>query len=168
RRPSRPIATGAGPGAPGGMSGGPPPAPPAAPPPAGPLLTGPVTLEGLKGIWPDLVARARERSILLATVVESLMPTAVDGSRVALSVAPDAGHMLEGARRQQAGLQDLLGSAVGGRLEISIGESGGSARAERPKRLSEKDLRDEKLREIRARDGALDAAADALDLEIVD
>ena len=169
RRPSRPMAAGAGPGAPGGMSGGPPPAPAAAPPPAGPLLAGPVTLEGLKGIWPDLVARARERSILLATVVESLVPTAVDGSRVALSVAPDAGHMLEGARRQQAGLQDLLASAVGGRLEISIGDGGaGSARADRPKRLSEKDLRDEKLREIRARDGALDAAADALDLEIVD
>lgn len=126
-------------------------------------------MAGLKGVWPDLVARARERSILLATVVEGLVPAALEGNRVSLSVAPEASHMLEGARRQLAGLQDLLGTVTGGRLEIAIGEPGGGAvRQERPKRLSEKDLRDEKLREIRARDGALDAAADALDLEIVD
>jgi hypothetical protein len=34
--------------------------------------------------------------------------------------------------------------------------------------LSDKDLKDEKLRELRGLDPALDAAADALDLEIVE
>ena len=41
-------------------------------------------------------------------------------------------------------------------------------RSDRPKRLSEKDLKAERLKEIRGKDQALDAAADALDLEIVD
>ena len=38
----------------------------------------------------------------------------------------------------------------------------------KPRRISESSLKAERLREFRAKDPALDTAADALDLEIVD
>ncbi|MGE0442616.1 MAG: DNA polymerase III subunit gamma/tau [Gemmatimonadales bacterium] len=144
------------------------PAPEAAP--AGPLLTGALELDGLVRVWPDVVARARSRSPLLGTVVESLTPVAATDDSVTLSVGgEDVAHMLEGAQRQQRAIAELLAGATGKRLAVHFGEEPrGDARRERPKRLSEKDLKEEKLRELRTRDTALDAAADALDLEIVD
>ncbi|MEZ4457465.1 MAG: DNA polymerase III subunit gamma/tau [Gemmatimonadales bacterium] len=140
------------------------------PAPAGPLLTGELELEGLRRVWPDVVARARSRSPLLGTVVESLTPVAATDDSVTLSVGgEDVAHMLEGAQRQQRAIAELLAGATGKRLAVHFGEEPrGEVRRERPKRLSEKDLKEEKLRELRTRDAALDAAADALDLEIVD
>ena len=50
-----------------------------------------------------------------------------------------------------------------------MGDPGAApSKSDKPKRLSEMDLKAEKLREFRAKDATLDAAAEALDLEIVD
>ena len=107
---------------------------------------------------------------MLATVIESLSPVGVNQNRVALAVeGNDVAHMLEGAQRQQRAIEELLSAAAGRPVVVTFGSGidQGELR-EKPKRLSEKDLKDEKLRDFRARDAALDAAADALDLEIVD
>jgi hypothetical protein len=77
--------------------------------------------------------------------------------------------MAGGARRHQKTIQDVITEAVGRAVRVELGEAAPQGAAnERPKRLSAKDLREERLKELRGIDPALDAAADALDLEIVD
>ena len=131
---------------------------------------GPMKLESLADSWPEIVARARERSPLFGAVVEHLRVGSVEGTRVTLAATPDGEHILEGARRQQGLLEDLLSTAVGTRVTVLVaaGPVVAPVRSDRPKRLSEKDLKAERLKELRGKDRALDAAADALDLEIVD
>jgi len=88
-----------------------------------------------------------------------------------LSVTPDedAKHMAEGAKRQLGAIEDVISAAAGQRLAIVVVDPGAApVKQDKPKRLSEKDLKAEKLKEFRARDATLDAAAEALDLEIVD
>jgi hypothetical protein len=94
----------------------------------------------------------------------------VEGSLVAVGVVgADAAHMAEGARRQQKAIEEVLSEAVGRPIRLALRESSsGEVRDDRPKRLSDKDLKADKLREIRGLDPALDAAAEALDLEIVE
>lgn len=131
--------------------------------------SGPLTTEGLIAAWPTLVRLGRERGPLLGTVLEGLSPVAVEGRTVTLSVGPDTRHMVEGARRQQAAIAELLAEPGAGSPTVRIVDVGQSSAADdRPKRLSNSDLRSEKLKEIRAKDRALDAAAEALDLEIVE
>ena len=127
-------------------------------------------LESLADSWPEIVARARERSPLFGAVVEHLRVGSVEGTRVTLAATPDGEHILEGARRQQGLLEDLLSTAVGTRVTVLVaaGPVVAPVRSDRPKRLSEKDLKAERLKELRGKDRALDAAADALDLELVD
>ena len=146
--------------------------PPEIPAPAGPLpgpLTGPLTLAMVAGAWPGIVARARDKSPLLATVIEHLKPVGLTGNRLAVIPDDDAMHMAEGAQRQLGAVEDAISTALGRRLEVSVGDPGAApSKSDKPKRLSEKDLKAEKLREFRAKDATLDAAAEALDLEIVD
>jgi DNA polymerase-3 subunit gamma/tau len=135
----------------------------------GPLVAGPVTVDGLVAVWPEVVNRGKAQSQLFGAVLAALTPKAVDGRTVVLEIGSDAGPMLEGARSRQAAIQELVAGAVGQPIEMRLVESGAKPVAvERPKRLSENDLRGQRLREIRAKDPSLDAAADALDLEIVE
>jgi hypothetical protein len=72
--------------------------------------------------------------------------------------------------RQKERLAGLLGRIVGTAVDLRLegGEAPAPAAKARPQRLSDQTLRADRLKGLRARDPALDAAADALDLEIVD
>lgn len=142
----------------GGRLADPPPAP-----------TGELSLEGLRAAWPEVAARARQRSPLLGTVFDGVTPAGLVEEWVVLAVLPGSAHLVEGARRQQAAMEEVLGEVRGrpSRIRWAVEESKVPG-AERPKRLSEKDLKDERLRQIRGLDPALDAVAEALDLEIVE
>jgi DNA polymerase-3 subunit gamma/tau len=138
-------------------------------PTASPIIRGSLTLDSLVTSWDAIVAGAKERSPLLGTVLEQLRPVAVEGKVVRLSVGAGAGHMLEGARRQQSAIAELLVPAGGEGIVVQVIDSpAGVGQVERPKRLSETELRSIRLRELRAKDPALDAAAEALDLEIAE
>ena len=81
----------------------------------------------------------------------------------------DAGHGPD-PRAAEERLAGLLGRIVGTPVDLRLagGDSQASGAKARPKRLSDQALRADRLKGLRARDPALDAAADALDLEIVD
>ncbi len=137
--------------------------------PARPIGARALTLESIAGAWLDVVAQAKDTSPLLATVMEHLRPVGLSGNQ--LSVAPDesAIHMAEGAKRQLGALEELVSSVLGHSVVISVLDPGAATpRVEKSKRLSNKDLKADKLREFRAKDAVLDVAVDALDLEIVD
>jgi len=150
---------------------------PVARPAPGPVLSGPLTPAGLIGVWPEVVVAARQRGSLAAMVAEHLTPGEIAGDSLTLILAEDQVHLLEGAERQRPQLEAALTEVLGRPVQLkAIVAAGAPAAAPAPdpapaqprKRLSEKDLRGARLRELRAKDSALDAAADALDLEIVD
>jgi hypothetical protein len=54
------------------------------------------------------------------------------------------------------------------RLRVTTAEVAAATAGVKARRMSESSLKAERLREFRSKDPALDTAADALDLEIVD
>jgi len=63
-------------------------------------------------------------------------------------------------------LSQVLGQPV--RLRVVAGTAAGPVAPAPPKRISDASIRADRLKSLRARDPALDLAADALDLEIVE
>ena len=151
-----------------------PPAAPSAPamgapaPPAAPGVDRvSFTLEALTSAWPDIVTAARAQSPLLGTALAATVPADVAPPRLTLRLTDqDAGLALT-LERQRERLAALLVRIVGAPVELKVAE-GDAVPAQPPKRLSAEALRADRLKGLRVRDPALDAAAEALDLEIVE
>jgi hypothetical protein len=75
-------------------------------------------------------------------------------------------RLLQEAAKVEEVLSRSLGQPV--RLRVTAGQTPAGAAPTKPRRMSESSLKAERLREFRSKDPALDTAADALDLEIVD
>lgn len=145
-----------------------------APAPAAPATRQPLkaefTLDGLLRAWPDLVIAAREQSRFLGEALAAAQPRAVAPPSLTL-VVPDGNPMhLEALDRQRDAVERLLSQAVGGPVTLSVAEPGGVSGAPpaRTRRLSEAESRAERLRLLRSRDPALEAAAETLDLEVLE
>ena len=128
------------------------------------------TLEGLLRARPDLVTAARSQSRFLGEALAAARPTQVE----APAVQP-------GGARRQPDPSGGAGTAAGcGRAapEPGLGQdrprhagrgaSRGGGSSARARRLSDAEARAERLKALKARDPALEAAADSLDLEVLD
>ena len=123
--------------------------------------------DALAAAWGDIVAAARAESPLLGTALAATEVADVAPPRVALRLTDrDAGLALT-LERQRDRLAALLARIVGTPVELVVAE-GDAATAQPPKRLSAEGMRADRLKGLRVRDPALDAAAEALDLEIVE
>jgi DNA polymerase-3 subunit gamma/tau len=129
----------------------------------------PFTLDGLLAAWSDLVTRARDQSRFLGEALAAAQPRAADPPSLTLAV-PDGNPIhIEALGRQRDALERLLGEAVGGVVKLVLAEGPeGAPAAPRARRLTEAEARAERLRVLRARDPALEAAADSLDLEVLE
>ena len=127
------------------------------------------TLESITARWPDLVAAVRERSVLIGEALAATTPAGFEAGELRLSAAPDRALIVEGVTRQRALVEEVLAEVLGVpvRIAMAVGPAA-TPQATRHKRLTDNDLRAEKLARIRKLDPSLDIAADALDLEIVD
>jgi hypothetical protein len=128
------------------------------------------TLEGLLRAWPDLVVAAREQSRFLGEALAAAQPTAVDAPTLSV-IVPDGNPMhLEALGRQREAVERLLAQAVGAPVTLSVVEAKGGAGAPPPRtrRLSEAESRAERLKVLKGRDPALEAAAETLDLEVLE
>ncbi len=144
------------------------PAPPAASAaPAGTPIA--FTLDGLQAGWSAVVGAVRERSRFLGEALAMTRPTAVEPPlvRVALGEPNPFQHerLEEQAQAVEQVMRQLLGAPV--RLRVDAPADAG-ARESPARRLTETGMRTARLKGLRDRDPALDAAADELDLEIVD
>jgi hypothetical protein len=111
----------------------------------------------------------RERSALTAEALAATTPALFEDGELQLSAAPDRALIVEGVTRQRGLVEEVLSAALGVPVRIAMAGTPPAAPASsRPKRLTNNDLRAEKLARLRKLDPALDIAADALDLEIVD
>jgi hypothetical protein len=141
-------------------------------PPATPWATIPFTLDAFIASWDDLVAEARGQSRFLGEAMSVARPVEVAPPRVILAV-PDGNPMhAEALERQRGALESLLERRVGSRVQLRLAApapDAASVRApERPRRLSDADVRTERLRAMSAKDPALETAAGELDLEVLD
>jgi DNA polymerase-3 subunit gamma/tau len=147
----------------------------APPSPAAAVTTAPVprgelSFATLTAAWPDIVEAARARSNLLGQALEATPPGSVTNGEIRLAASADHAVLVEGIQRQISLVEELVQAHFGVRARITVAAGGpaGTEPQERPKRMTDQALRTEKLERLRRLDPALDAAANELDLEIVD
>jgi hypothetical protein len=123
----------------------------------------------LTGRWDDLVARLRQAGkTLIATALEHAVPTVVT-ARGDITVSLDEPNDFY-AKAIQSGAGDIVGilrewfSPVE-RVQL---EGGAKAPTGPQKRLTDEDVKAQKLEALKKRDPMLKAAIDALDLEVID
>jgi hypothetical protein len=127
------------------------------------------TLDGLLGAWDDLVAAARSRGRFLGEALASARPVAVTPPEVRLVVTDGHPIHAEGLARQREAVEGLLGEAVGAVVKVVLSDPPAPGTAPRgARRLSESEARAERLKVLKKRDPALEAAAEILDLEVLE
>jgi hypothetical protein len=115
------------------------------------------------------VAAVRSQSRFLGEAFSVAEPVSLELPYLNLAMREPNPLFTERLQQEAAKVEEVLTRSMGQpvRLRVSAGSASPGSEA-KPKRLSESSLKAERLREFRSRDPALDTAADALDLEIVD
>jgi DNA polymerase-3 subunit gamma/tau len=145
----------------------------AAAPDSTPRLPVPLTPEGLASAWPAVVSEVGRRRRMVRESLAQARPVAVEGDRVTLHVTKGEAH-LEGLERNRRAVQEAIQTVTGHRVALVFGSAGDAAGPAanatdiEPKRLHEDTDRAERLRMYRSKDPTLDAAVDALDLELLE
>jgi DNA polymerase-3 subunit gamma/tau len=156
---TRPEASGAQPSSPSLA----PPRFPASPPPS-------PALDAISSAWPAMVMAVRAYSRFLGEAFAATEPVELDFPWLTVVMREPnqlfAERLLQEAGKVEEVLSRSLGQPV--RLRVTAAPPSQEASPSKPRRMSESSLNAERLREFRSKDPALDTAADALDLEIVD
>ena len=128
---------------------------------------GPVTLERLRALWPRIVEDARREKPMLGALLPAVEVAAVDGTTLVVR-ALEPVHT-EGLERQRDALAHLVGRYLTEAVRITFEAAAGAAPSRpRPTRLTQDGARAERLKTLRAQDPGLNAAVDALDLELLE
>jgi hypothetical protein len=129
-----------------------------------------VEVDALREAWPDIVAELRVRSRFLGEALGGTAPTAVEPPWLTVELAEPNPLFAERLQTQAAEVEEILRRATGAelRLRVTEGGKGPGGPPPAPHRMTEESIKADRLRTFRAKDPALDTAADALDLEIVD
>jgi hypothetical protein len=143
-------------------------APATSPPPRLPASA--PSLEAVRASWPAVVAAMRAHSRFLGEALAAGEPVALEAPWLTLAMTEPNPLLADRLQEESVKVEEVLSRSLGQpiRLRLSVGLPGESAAPAKPRRMSESSLKAERLREFRAKDPALDTAADALDLEIVD
>lgn len=129
------------------------------------------SVPALEAAWAMIVAEARKESPFLAEALGAGRPIDASPPRLTLELLDPNPVIAERLTRQREVAQTILSRFLGGPVQLTLGSGTPSPEDNappRPKRMSDAGARAERLRVLRKKDPALDAAADELDLEIVD
>ncbi len=133
--------------------------------------TDPATLASrLSSNWDTILGTATRQSPLLGQALAHATAEFGAPGTVILRFGPDSALFQEGATRQQGTIETILSAALGAAIVVRLAAlaPAPTAPVKASKRLSASEERGERLAQLRSRDPALDAAANALDLELVD
>jgi hypothetical protein len=123
----------------------------------------------LRDSWQAIVAEVRARSRFLGEALASTTPLALDPTWLTVALADPNQLFTERLLAQAGVVEEVLQRVTGRSLRLRLTASpAGDVPAPAPRALSEASIKADRLRGFRAKDPALDMAADALDLEIVD
>jgi DNA polymerase III subunit gamma/tau len=130
----------------------------------------PGSLEAVRADWPEMVAAVRLHSRFLGEALAATEPLAIDSPWLTVRMVEPNQLLAERLQEEAAKIEEVLSLSLGQptRLRVSAAAEGDNSPPPKPRRMSESSLKAERLREFRSKDPALDTAADALDLEIVD
>lgn len=130
----------------------------------------PFTLEAVQEAWLTIVAAVRAESRFLGEALAVTKPTAVTPPDLRVAMAEPNPLLHERLEQQAATVERIVSARVGApvRLRIALEAPGDPASESSAARMSESGIKAARLKGLRARDRALDAAADELDLEIVE
>jgi DNA polymerase-3 subunit gamma/tau len=144
--------------------------PPARPPARLPASTIEFSLDGLRGAWPEIVAAVRERRAFLGEATATAEPAEAAPPWLTIRLPESSALFVQPLQEQAAVVEEILSQVLGQpvRLRVVAGTAAGPVGPAPPKRISDASIRADRLKSLRARDPALDLAADALDLEIVE
>jgi hypothetical protein len=128
----------------------------------------PLDVNALSGRWDALVARLRQGGkTLIATALEHATPSVVT-ARGDITIALDEPNDFY-AKAIQSGGADILGILREWFSPVERVQLEGAAKPATPqKRLTDADVKAQKLEALRKRNPMLSAAIDALDLEVID
>jgi DNA polymerase-3 subunit gamma/tau len=130
-----------------------------------PGLSSDFSLPGLSAIWSSVTERVRERSRFLAEALAAGELVMVEPPRVVVALREPNPIFQESLEQKAAEIEAVIGGIVGAPVRFEVQ---GAPVASAPVRVTEAAMRAERLKALRRRDPALDAAADELDLEIVE
>jgi DNA polymerase-3 subunit gamma/tau len=139
-------------------------------PAAPPAPRGPASLEAIRAAWPAVVMAVRSHSRFLGEALAASEPAALERPWLTVSMSQPNPLFADRLHEEAGKVEDVLSRSLGEpvRLRVTSAQTAGGAAPAKPSRMSESSLKAERLREFRSKDPALDTAADALDLEIVD
>src|SRR5256712_163318 len=147
----------------------------AAPVPPSPAVSpaapekGPLTLDRLRALWPRIVDDARTKSPMLGALLQVTEVAGADAGTVTIRLLDTNAVHAEGLERQRDALAQLVGRYLAKPVRIQLDGAGSGERSTpRPGRLTEEGARAERLKTLRAQDPSLNAAVDALDLELLE
>jgi DNA polymerase-3 subunit gamma/tau len=139
----------------------------ATPPPSGPAAA--PSIEAIRAAWPAIVAAVRAQSRFLGEAFAATEPASLELPWINVAMREPNPLFAERLQEEAGKVEEILGRSVGQPVRLRVSRpTGEGSQANKPKRMSESSLKAERLREFRSKDPALDTAADALDLEIVD
>jgi DNA polymerase-3 subunit gamma/tau len=144
------------------LSPPPPPQPPAPPPTA---LKGPLTLDRLRALWSEIIDRARATSPMLGSLLAGTDVESVDGTTIAVRLGAGNAGQAEGVEHKREAIARLIGEYVAETVRVRVASPTAAPRATR---LTPGEAHAERLKALRAKDPALNAAVDALDLELLE
>ena len=114
------------------------------------------------------VASPEERSRFLGEAFAATEPVALELPWITLAMQEPNPLLAERLQQEALKVEEILSRSVGQSVRLRMNLPAQEAAPSKPQRMSESSLKAERLREFRSKDPALDTAADALDLEIVD
>ena len=145
---------------------------PAAPPAPAPDPSAAVefTAGALRAIWSSIVEAVKAEKRLLGTALADTTLAEVAPPVVAVMMKEENPMVAENLERSREVVERIIAARVGApvRFEVRPPQASGGAGAPRPKRRTDASDRAERMQQLRAKDPALDAAAEALDLELTD
>ena len=143
------------------------PGPPGSAPPAAEF-----SVAALRSAWPAVVAAVRDRKPFLGEAVATAEPADAAPPWLTLRIPESGGLFVQPLQEQAALVEEVIARLVGQPVRLRV-VSGPAHDVEAPppppsRRMSEASIRADRLSSLRAKDPALDTAAEALDLEIVE
>jgi DNA polymerase-3 subunit gamma/tau len=140
---------------------------PTADPPNRPSAGSPLTAESLAAWWPAVVDAVGQRRRMLREALARVTPVLGPDATVILEY-PDGDVHREGVEHSRAAVESAISQVMGvaARLVVRRPEPETAPPGPELKRLDRQSDREERLRVYRSKDPALDAAADAFDLEL--
>jgi DNA polymerase III subunit gamma/tau len=123
-------------------------------------------LNAVAGIWDDMVAGIRRDRPFVATLLEQSLPVSTNANGV-LVLQVEAPAVQEGLAAKMTEIVGTMSNWLVGLQKLTVRLAGDSVAARPAPRMTVESVRSDTLAALRKRDPLLDAAIDALDLDLI-